>query len=266
MTNHPAESRRFEGIANLLGTASVERLESAHVCVIGLGGVGSWTVEALARSGVGALTLIDPDEICISNINRQLPALDSSLGKPKAQVLQDRILDIHPRCKVSTIEQFILPSNADILLSRGFDAVVDAVDRMSIKALILATCAERNIPAVTVGGSGGKSDPCRIQVGDLGFSGGDELLRQVRRKLRKDHGWAAGEGNHYGVPTIFSSELPAKIPPESCDANSTTTTLPGVNCGNGLGSAVFVTGIFGLLAASEVVRILLADLAKPSAT
>lgn len=239
---------------SLYGQAALQKLLSSHVCVIGLGGVGSWTAESLARSGVGILTLIDPDEVCPSNCNRQLAALDSTRGKTKAGVLAERIRDIHPECVVHVVEEFFLPGNAERLLTPSMSAVVDAVDRMSIKALILDQSRRLHIPAVTMGGSGGKSDPTRIVVDDLGRSGRDELLRQVRRKLRRSHAWEQGEGNTYNVPTIFSPEPPV-IPGPHCESSPS----PGKNCGSGMGSVAHVTAVFGFLAASEILKILLRD-------
>lgn len=250
-----AEPERFGGTARLLGEAAMERLTRSHVAVVGLGGVGSWTVEALARSAVGALTLIDPDEICLTNINRQLPALASTVGQSKAGLLAARVADISPDCQVRCFEEFLLPGNVGRLLEGNFDYVVDAVDRMSIKALILAHCRDHQLPVLTIGGAGGRVDPARVQIQDLGRSGGDELLRQVRRKLRRDYGWQGGEGILYGVPAVFSNE-PLRYPqPDGCVALEPASDAPvRMDCAQGIGSAAFVTGVFGMMAAAEVVK------------
>lgn len=241
----------------MLPEGAGQRLARAHVAVVGVGGVGSWTVEALARCGVGKLTLIDPDTVCASNINRQLPALRSTVGMEKIEVLASRVRDINPDVCVGLHPVFLTKNNADALLSPGFDYVVDAVDRMSVKALILARCREGQVPVVTMGGSGGRLDPSQIEVRDLGRSGGDELLRLVRRKLRRDHGWEGGDGNLYGVPAVFSRE-PMRIPGQApcCPGQPDGVSLR-MGCEGALGSAVFVTAAFGMFAAGVVVRELL---------
>jgi len=180
--------QRFSGLDRLYGKGSWRRLARCHVAVVGLGGVGSWTVEALARSGVGAFTLIDLDDVCVTNTNRQLPALEETIGLPKAEVLAQRIGSINPQAQIDPIFEFLIGSNSERLLAGPFDCVVDAVDRMSIKAIILDTATRLGWPAVTVGASGGKRSAHAVQVADLGASGGDELLKQVRKKLRRTHG------------------------------------------------------------------------------
>lgn len=261
----PAESHelpadyleRFGGVGRLFGRDSLVRLQAAHVCVIGVGGVGSWTVEGLARSGVGALTLIDLDDICVTNINRQLPALDGQVGRPKVAVLAERILAINPRCRVDARAEFFTASTAPALLAPEFDFVVDAVDRMSTKALLIAECRGRGLPIATVGGAGGRRDPAQVRTGDLGEAG-DELLRQVRRKLRRDHGFAAGAFRgvtRVGVPCVWSDEKPV-FP--WADGTCARDPEPGSNlkldCESGFGTAVFVTATFGFAAAGLAVR------------
>lgn len=248
---------RFASLARLLGTDAVERLTRAHVAIIGVGGVGSWTAESLARSAIGQLTLIDLDDVCLTNVNRQLPALTSTVGHSKVAVIARRIADIHPDCEVHAIEQYFTPATAEALLASDYDVVIDATDRMSIKALILAESRKRGIAAITVGAAGGKIDPTRIGVADLGITGKDDLLRLVRRKLRRDHGWEGGEGNTYGVPAIFSTE-PPRYP--WSDGTVRLEEEPGtelaMDCATGFGAAAHVTGTFGLIAASEAVRLL----------
>jgi tRNA A37 threonylcarbamoyladenosine dehydratase len=253
----PDYLNRFGGVARLFGRAGLERLHAAHVCVIGVGGVGSWTIEGLARSGVGALTLVDLDDVCVTNVNRQLPALDGQIGRAKVHVLAERVRLINPGCQVEAVQDFFTPSSAARLLAPAFDFVVDAVDRMSIKALLIATCAERGCPVVTIGAAGGRRDTTKVQVGDIGEAG-DELLRQVRKKLRRDHGFESGATKgitRMGVRCVWSSERP--VFPWS-DGTCAATPEPGSNlkldCESGFGTAVFVTGAFGLAAAGEVVR------------
>lgn len=246
---------RFGGMGRLYGREAVKRLAAAHVAVIGVGGVGSWTVEALARSGVGRLTLIDLDDVCVTNTNRQLPALDDTVGRPKVAVLAERMRKINPDCHVEAVQEFFLESSAERLLEPRYDWVVDAVDRMSIKALIISKAVEYGLGVVTVGGAGGRRDPTQVRAGDLGRTGGDMLLKQVRKKLRRSYGWAKGEGNAYGVPAIFSAE-PQVFP----QADGTVCEIPEaeaslkMDCASGYGAASFVTGVFGFAAAAEVVR------------
>ncbi len=246
---------RFGGVGRLFGLAALDRLRGAHVAVIGVGGVGSWTVEGLARSGVGALTLIDLDDLCITNTNRQLPALDGNLGRPKVDALAERVRLINPACVVSPVTEYITAANAARLLEPAFDLVVDAIDGTTNKAELIAACVRLGKRCVTVGGAGGKRDASQLRVGDLGEAGGDELLKMVRRKLRKDHGFARGEGNRYGVRCVWSAEKPVY---PWADGTCSTEAEPGSNlkldCASGFGTAVWVTGAMGLTAAQEAVR------------
>ncbi len=248
---------RFGGVGRLYGRAGLERLRAAQVAVVGIGGVGSWAVEGLARSGVGALTLIDLDDVCITNVNRQLPALDGQIGRPKVEALAERVRLINPGCRVEAVAEYFTAASAERLLTSRFDCVVDAIDGMTNKALLIDACVQRGLPCVTVGGAGGKSDPTQIRTSDLGASTGDDLLRQVRKKLRRSHGWSRGEDQLYGVRCVYSGEKP--IFPW---ANGTCAPEPEpgsnlrLDCASGFGTAVFVTGAFGLAAAGEAVRLI----------
>lgn len=247
---------RFGGMGRLLGTAALPRLAAAHVCVIGVGGVGSWTVEALARSGIGRLTLVDLDDVCITNTNRQLPALEGAIGRPKVDVLAERARLINPACDVVARAEFFTAASAARLLEPAFDFVVDAVDRMSIKALLIAESQRRGFPVLTVGAAGGKKDPTQVRIDDLGRAGGDELLRQTRKRLRREHGYAKGENQLYGVPAVFSAEPPVFPQADGTCSTDRADMEPGVrlDCASGYGAASFVTGVFGFAAAAEVVR------------
>ncbi len=231
---------RFGGLARLYGRDALEKLARAHVCVIGLGGVGSWIVEALARSAIGELTLIDLDDVCITNTNRQLPALDGEFGRPKIDVLAERARRINPDCRVHLHHAFLTEATAGELIHDGYTFVVDAVDRMTPKALIIARSRELGLDVLTIGGAGGRRDPTRIRAGDLGATSGDMLLRLVRKKLRR---------------SIYSSE--AQVFPwsngEVCAAAEPGTNLH-MDCASGFGAASFVTGAFGFAAAGEIVR------------
>lgn len=250
---------RFGGLGRLYGHHALERLASTHVAVIGVGGVGSWVVEALARSGIGRLTLIDMDDVCITNTNRQLPALDGEIGRPKVEVLAERVRRINPGCIVTPVTEFFLESSASRLLKlcpeHGYDWVVDAVDRMAIKSLLLARARERGLRVLTIGGAGGRRDPTRIRIDDLGRSGGDHLLKQVRKELRRKYGWEGGNGHDYSIPAVFSTEQ--QIYPwhdgTVCTAPEPESNLR-MDCASGFGAACFLTGAFGFAAAAEVVR------------
>lgn len=252
-------ANRFGGVGRLLGRSAMERLRGAHACVVGVGGVGSWTVEALARSGVGALTLVDLDDVCVTNVNRQLPALDGQIGRPKAAVLADRARLINPACRVTARTEFFTAASAEALLGAApFDCVVDAIDGTANKALLIAECVRRGLPCVTVGGAGGKRDATLIRAGDLGEAGGDDLLRIVRRKLRADHGFAKGEGNRYGVRCVYSTEKPVYPWADgTCQAGPEPGGNLRLDCASGFGTAVWVTGAFGLTAAQEAVAAIL---------
>jgi tRNA A37 threonylcarbamoyladenosine dehydratase len=240
--------RRFGGVARLYGAAALERFRSAHVCVVGIGGVGSWAVEALARSGVGALTLVDLDHIAESNINRQLHALDSSLGQAKIEAMAARVHQINPECQVVGVDDFVTPDNLDSLLSAlpTVDVLVDAIDGVRAKTALLAWCRRRSIAVVTCGAAGGQLDPCRIRVDDLARTTQDPLLAKVRGQLRKFHGFPRDAKKKFSIAAVYSEE-PLRYPDAAC-------TSPGgggapLNCA-GFGSAVVVTASFGVTAAS----------------
>jgi tRNA A37 threonylcarbamoyladenosine dehydratase len=212
-------------------------------------------VEALARSGIGALTLVDLDDVCVTNTNRQSHALVDTIGRPKVAVLAERVHAINPDCRVATHTEFFTAQSAARLLATKADWLVDAIDGMSNKALLIAACVEHRQPVLTIGGAGGKRDATRLRVGDLGEAQGDDLLRYVRRKLRRDHGFARGEGQIYGVPCVYSNEKPVY---PWANGTCSTEQEPGsslkLDCASGFGTGVFVTGAFGFTAAGEVVR------------
>ena len=248
-------TQRFGGMGRLFGGAGMECLQAAHVAVIGVGGVGSWTVEALVRSGVGRVTLIDMDDVCITNTNRQLPALSNTLGQPKVAVLAARASLIHPGCEIHAVAEFLTAANAERLLAGPYHFVVDAVDRAATKALIIAHCHAAGTPVLTVGGAGGRRNATAVRCADLARSGGDDLLRLVRRELRRSHGFPAGDGTPFGVPCIYSAE--PQVYPWSdglCRAEPEPGGSLKMDCASGFGAATFVTGAFGFAAAGEVVR------------
>jgi tRNA A37 threonylcarbamoyladenosine dehydratase len=246
--------RRFGGVGRLYGTEGLDRIRRAHVCVVGLGGVGSWAVEALARSGIGALTLVDLDDVCISNVNRQLHALDGDLGKPKVEVMARRVRAINPDCVVHPIQGFFLKSNAAEILRAGFDYVFDAFDSPSRKSVLIAQSRERGIPVITSGAAAGRRDPTAVEVTDLAFSSHDRLLQEVRSMLRTRHGFPRGKKS-FGVECVLSRE--ALVYPRK---EGGVCTAPGaekdlrIDCDTGFGTASFVTGTFGFVAAGRIIQ------------
>jgi len=251
--------RRFGGIARLYGTQGLARFQAAHVCVVGVGGVGSWVVEALARSAIGKLTLIDLDNVAESNINRQIQALSGTLGKAKIAALAERISEINPLCEVTQIEDFITPDNLNELIKApGFDYVVDAIDSVKAKTALLAFCRAEAIPVVTIGGAGGQIDPSKIEIRDLCRTEQEPLLSLVRKRLRQNYGFPRGTKNKFGIDAVFSME-PLKFPDAACatdDVNTITADVDGItglNCA-GFGSAMVVTASFGMQAAALVLR------------
>ena len=255
--------QRFGGIARLYGDPALARLREAHVCVIGLGGVGSWSVEALARSGLGRFTLVDLDEICVTNINRQIHALDATVGQPKAEALAHRIRIINPAATVHPVQQFFTAATADQIFHQPFDYVIDGIDSVSNKCRLIALCRHRHIPLITCGAAGGRRDPTAIRITDLAHSSHDRLLAQVRKQLRTEHAFPR-DPEPFGIACVFSPETPvAPEPTEAACANLPDPEPADAplrrNCNSGLGSASFVTGAFGFAAAAHVVS----QLARP---
>ena len=247
--------RRFGGVRRLYGPAAFARFQQAHVCVIGIGGVGSWVAEALARSAIGQLTLIDPDHIAESNINRQLHALSGQEGKAKVQAMRERIAAINPRCRVNGSEEFLSEDNLAALLGHGYDYIVDAIDNARAKVALIAWCKQRKLKLVCVGGAGGQVDPTRIEVADLARTSQDPLLAKVRAKLRKEHGFPRDTKKKFGVDCVYSTE-PLIYPTAEggvCYEKPEDAHLHGLNCA-GFGSSVCVTSTFGMLAAATVLN------------
>lgn len=250
--------RRFGGIARLYGAAGLARLQAAHVCVIGIGGVGSWAAEALARSAVGAITLIDLDHVAESNINRQIQASDATLGMAKIEAMAARILSYHPECRVGLVDDFLDADNVATLLP-VCDAVIDAIDNVRAKAALIAHCKRNKIPLVTTGGAGGRIDPTRVQVDDLSRTIQDALASNVRARLRKEYGFTRDPKKKFGIDCVFSPEQLRRPVAASCelpDEDSTALAPQGLNCA-GYGSSVAVTSTFGMAAAARIIERLL---------
>ena len=261
--------RRFGGLRRLYGDAGYARIRAARIAVVGVGGVGSWAAEALARCGVAALTLIDLDHVAESNINRQVQALGATLGMAKVQALAQRIADIHPGCAVHAVEAFATPDNWPALLPQPVDGVIDACDQVNAKQALAAWARRERVAFVCVGAAGGKRQPQRVEVADLAETTHDPLLASLRQRLRKEGG--APRQGRIGVRCVFSREGVA-APDAGCDVDGSTDGATGgatdartdgtLNC-SGYGSCVTVTATFGMVAAAEAVALLLATRRTP---
>lgn len=255
---------RFGGIARLYGQAALDRFLNARVAVIGVGGVGSWAVESLVRSGVGNLTMVDLDEICVTNVNRQLHAMDGQIGRQKTEAMADRARAIHPTGVITVIPKFFNETTAAEILDAGFDAVIDAIDQTRHKALLLTECRNRGIFTVTCGGAGGKRDPTRIRTTDLAYSGKDPLLHHLRRNLKNHHGFQktpiGTKPEPMGIEAVFSDEPQVFV---QCDGSVSTLRPTGdsqrLNCASGLGTVTHITASFGMIAAGRVLDHLAAN-------
>ncbi len=247
--------RRFGGIDRLYGPGSIATLHAAHACVVGIGGVGSWAAEALARSGVGRLTLIDLDHVAESNINRQAQALDATLGMAKVDAMAARIAGINPNCQVALVDDFVTPENASERL-HGFDVVIDAIDNVRAKVAIAAVCRQRRMPLVMAGGAGGKSDPARIRIDDLARTLQDPLLSKVRARLRKEHGFTRDPKKKFGIEAVFSTEALRYPTVQACDVDAPHAAPRGLACA-GYGSSMAVTASVGLFCAARALEHLL---------
>ena len=258
------QNRRFAGVARLYGQPGLQAFEKAHVLVAGLGGVGSWAVEALARSGIGELTLMDFDHIALSNVNRQLHAIEDNFGKSKSEAMAERVRQINPNIKLNVIDEFLTPDNLDAHLRKNAEnpyfVVLDATDDVKMKIALAAYCEARDeigrarnveqsnqksaiIPVIICGGAGGKLDPSRIKAADLAKTTQDPVLSKIRHALRKEYGFSSDPKKKLGITAIYSDE------PRQGVASG------GLSCA-GYGSAVTVTATFGFVAAAEVLKLL----------
>lgn len=250
------QRERFAGIDRLYGAGTLAILARAHVAVIGIGGVGSWAAEALARSGVGWITLIDADEVCVSNTNRQVIALDGQYGRVKVNAMAERLRAINPAIEVDAIASFLTPSNLGELLGRGYSYVLDACDAFRVKVEAIYWCRRNRLPVLTIGAAGGRTDPRLIKVRDLAKTERDLLLALVRRHLRDEYGWTRNPDRYFGVPAVFTTEQP-RYPQAD---GSTAFTKPNdmqdaarLDCAGGLGAAMHVTAGFAMVAVAELI-------------
>ncbi len=254
---------RFGGIYRLYGKTAVEALRRAHVLIIGIGGVGSWVGEALARSGIGNLTLVDWDDICFSNTNRQIHAMTGTAGRAKVDILAERIHLINPDCNVTPIREFYTDKNADELITGNLSYVVDAIDKKNAKIHLITQCKLMGIPVIVSGGAGGRVDPSQIKTTDLRDSFNDPLLASIRKQLRRNiPGMHHNHKKKFGIPCVFSAE-PIRYPHSDggiCTQKPAAGNGPKqLDCQFGFGSATFLTGSFGFAMAAKIIN----DLTEP---
>ena len=252
---------RFGGIARLYGQSGANIIQQAHFCVIGIGGVGSWVAEALARSGIGEITLIDLDDICITNINRQIHALSTTVGESKVEVMAERIRQINPECKINCIEDFVTQDNLFELMSKGYDYVIDAIDSVKIKTALIAYCKRNKLPIITIGGAGGQTDPSKIQLCDLSKTFQDPLLAKVKNQLRREFNFPKADAKNqskrkFSIDAVFSTEqlMYPNADGEVCHAKQTQNGTMRLDCSGGFGAATHVTASFAFLAVSKAIK------------
>lgn len=257
---------RFAGVARLYGREGAERLAAAHVAVVGIGGVGSWVAEALARSGVGEISLFDLDDVCISNSNRQIQALTDTVGRAKVEVMAERIRAINPACVVHAVADFVTRETMAEYITLELDCVVDCIDSVAAKAALISWCKLRKIRIIATGGAGGQLDPTQIQVADLNKVFNDPLASSVRSLLRRDYGFSRTPGRNYSVVCVFSSEQ-LRYPKEDgsiCLQKRFDGQSVRLDCAGGIGAVMMVTATFGMVAAAKAVDRLVAGTRRPS--
>lgn len=247
--------QRFSGLVRLYGQQGLDKIAKAHVCVVGIGGVGSWVVEALARSGINHITMIDLDDVSLTNVNRQIHALESTLEQSKIEVMQARVLDINPDCTVTLIEDFVTPNNVHSYIPSPsiYDVVIDAADSVKAKAAIVARCKRLKTKVICIGGAGGQLDPLLINKGDLAKTIQDPLLAKVRSELRRFYDYSKNPKRNFGVECVYSSEQLKYPTPDGGISHSKQSSQGAskMDCSTGFGAFVGVTATFGLVAASR---------------
>lgn len=257
--------QRFGGTRRLYGYSEVDILRAAHVCVIGIGGVGSWAVEALARSGIGELTLIDMDDVCVTNINRQIHAMTGTVGQSKIEVMAERVKRINSECRVNLIDDFITPDNLPEHISKEYDYVLDAIDSIKPKSALLAYCKRNKIKIITTGGAGGQTDPTKIQIADLSRTVQDPLAKKVKDNLRRFYNFSKNPQRKFGIDCVFSTEQ-LKYPQADGTVCATKSTADGpkrMDCASGFGAATVVTATFGFVAVSRIIEKLIEKHSRP---
>ena len=255
----PVHPERFAGVERLYGRGTLDTLATKHVCLVGVGGVGSWAAEALARSGIGRITLIDADDACVSNTNRQLHALDGAYGQPKVALMATRLKAINPDLRVEAIERFLTTGSLDELLDRGYDLVLDACDAFRVKLEAIAWCRRRKLPMVSVGSAGGRTDPTQVRVRDLSRTEHDAMFSLIRKKLRQDFNFPRNPARYFGVAAVYSLQNVQYPQPDGsvCGQRPPGGEALDLACGGGLGAATHVTGAFAFAAVGKALEKLL---------
>lgn len=248
-------NKRFGGIARLYGDKAYALMPDFHFCVVGIGGVGSWAAEVLVRTGIGNLTLIDFDEVCETNINRQIHADSSTLGMKKVQAMKQRIEAINPECQCHAIEDFVTVKTMEDYMSHGYDYVIDAIDSIKFKSMMIAYCKRNKIPVITTGGAGGLTDPAQVEIADLSRTVNDPLAAKVRARLRSEFGFTRNQKRRFGVECVYSKQQQL-YPKEDGSVGFEKPGIHGVSmdCRFGYGSASYVTAVFGMYAASRALN------------
>jgi tRNA A37 threonylcarbamoyladenosine dehydratase len=245
---------RFGGIVRVYGIKGMVKIREAKILVIGIGGVGSWVAEALARTGIGQLTLVDLDDVCVTNINRQIHALNGTVGKFKVDVMKERIELINPICEVDTKQCYFSPKSLESIFDKKYDFVVDACDDFTNKCYLIEYCRQNKIPLVVMGGAGGKTDPSQIRISDMATSANDRLLARLRKKLRQDFSFPGENDGDFGVWAVWSHERAVYPTPDGCVTHKPPGMAKNMDCSEGFGSVSFVTGAFAFAASSLVIR------------
>lgn len=245
---------RFGGIGRVYGINGLEKIKKAKILIIGIGGVGSWVAESLARSGVGHQTLVDLDDVCVTNINRQIHALNGTVGKFKVDVMKERILQINPYSEIDTKQCYFNPKNLESIFDKSYDFVVDACDDFTNKCYLIDHCRKNQLPLVVMGGAGGKTDPSQINITDMSTSSNDRLLARLRKKLRQDFSFPGENDGDFGVWAVWSRERAVYPTSDGCVTYKPPGMAKNMDCSEGFGSVSFVTGAFAFAATSLVLR------------
>ena len=249
-------NRRFLGIQKLYGQQGYQQIINSHICIIGIGGVGSWVAESLARSHVNEISLIDLDHVAESNINRQIHAMTDTLGQSKIKAMAERIHNINAECTVHLVDEHLSTENIPQLINSSFTYIVDCIDNFRIKAALIHFCRSNKIKMITVGGAGGRIDPSRIQIADLTRAEGDALLAKTRKQLRTQHDFPRNLRRRFDTPCVFSTES-QRYPTDDNEISTKKaecSTLSGLNCADGFGSLSAVTAAFGMIASAHVLN------------
>lgn len=250
------DEERFAGIARLYGRIALAHFQQAHVAVVGIGGVGSWAAEALVRSGIGRITLIDLDDICVSNTNRQLHTSSATIGRDKVEVMAERLQAIWPHCQVHAVSDFVSKDNLNQLIPPELDYVVDAIDSVAAKVALIAHCKRHKIPVITTGGAGGQTDPTQIQIADLTQTTHDPLLAKVRNTLRRDYHYSRNPKRRYGIDCVYSTEQLKYPRPDGtvCQQKQSGNGPMRLDCSGGFGAVTVVTASFGMAAVARLLQ------------